>query len=121
MRYRFFKKRLPKYTPVIQPINNKKEEIINEVEEVKEDIKEEVDETKEKIVVEDNSKKPQKRNKRNKTEEDMNSFERLAAAEATIDSMQPQVKVVKADKGLIERTESSKIILTEDNRQVLND
>ena len=32
-----------------------------------------------------------------------------------------QVKVVKKDRGLIERTESSKIILTEDNRQVLTD
>jgi hypothetical protein len=31
------------------------------------------------------------------------------------------VKIVKKDRGLIERTESSKIILTEDNRQVLND
>ena len=31
------------------------------------------------------------------------------------------VKVVKSDKGLIERTESSRVILTEDNRQVLND
>lgn len=29
------------------------------------------------------------------------------------------VKRVKFDKGLIERTESSKIILAEDNRQVL--
>lgn len=29
------------------------------------------------------------------------------------------VKRVKNEKGLIERTESSKIILTEDNRQVL--
>ena len=32
-----------------------------------------------------------------------------------------EVKVVKKDRGLIERTESSKIVLTEDNRQVLND
>lgn len=31
------------------------------------------------------------------------------------------VKKVKADRGLIERTESSKIILAEDNRQVLFD
>ena len=31
------------------------------------------------------------------------------------------IKRVKADKGLIERTESSKIILAEDNRQVLCD
>ena len=32
-----------------------------------------------------------------------------------------EVKRVKKERGLIERTESSKIILTEDNRQVLND
>lgn len=31
------------------------------------------------------------------------------------------VKYVKADKGLIERVESSKIVLTEDNKQLLND
>lgn len=30
-------------------------------------------------------------------------------------------KVLKSDKGLIERTKSSKVILTEDNRQILND
>jgi hypothetical protein len=30
-------------------------------------------------------------------------------------------KVLKKDRGLIERTESSKIILAEDNRQVLID
>jgi hypothetical protein len=29
------------------------------------------------------------------------------------------IKRIKSDKGLIERTESSKIILSEDNRQVL--
>lgn len=32
-----------------------------------------------------------------------------------------QIKRIKREKGLIERTESSKIILTEDNRQVLID
>jgi hypothetical protein len=31
------------------------------------------------------------------------------------------VKRVKKDKGLIERTESSKTILTEDNKELLND
>jgi hypothetical protein len=31
------------------------------------------------------------------------------------------VKVLKKDRGLIERTESSRIILAEDNRQVLMD
>lgn len=32
-----------------------------------------------------------------------------------------RIRRVKSDRGLIERTESSKIILTEDNRQILND
>lgn len=49
--------------------------------------------------------------------------ENIAAAEELMntESVPQKVKVVKKDKGLIERTESSKIILTEDNRQVLND
>ena len=33
----------------------------------------------------------------------------------------PAVKRIKKDKGLIERTESSKTILTEDNKQLLVD
>ena len=33
----------------------------------------------------------------------------------------PAVKRIKKDKGLIERTESSKTILTEDNKELLND
>lgn len=32
-----------------------------------------------------------------------------------------KVKVDKKDKGIIERTENSKIVLTEDNKMVLND
>lgn len=32
-----------------------------------------------------------------------------------------KVKIIKKDRGLIERAESSKTILTEDNRQLLND
>jgi hypothetical protein len=35
--------------------------------------------------------------------------------------MAAPVKRVKRDKGLIERTESSKTILTEDNKELLND
>lgn len=30
-------------------------------------------------------------------------------------------KVIKSDRGLIERTKSSKVIITEDNKQILND
>jgi hypothetical protein len=62
-----------------------------------------------------------KNKKSSKTTSDMNEMEKIATAEEVMAAMAPEVKVVKKDRGLIERTESSKIILTEDNRQVLND
>lgn len=40
---------------------------------------------------------------------------------ALSDANNDRIKLVKRDKSLIERAESSKIILTEDNRQILND
>ena len=60
-------------------------------------------------------------NNKEKTEKNMD--ERVNKAEEIMKNMKAanHVKVVKKDKGLIERTESSKIVLTEDNRQVLND
>ena len=72
----------------------------------------------EKIEVE-NTKTP--KNKKKKEEKDMITKEQLSAIENAVENMNPTVKVVKKDRGLIERTESSKIIITEDNRQVLND
>lgn len=62
-----------------------------------------------------------KKNKTKKIEEAMD--EKINRAEEIMNNMKAanHVKVVKKDKGLIERTESSKIVLTEDNRQVLND
>ena len=61
------------------------------------------------------------KNNQEKNEETMD--ERVNKAEEIMNNMKAanHVKVVKKDKGLIERTESSKIVLTEDNRQVLND
>lgn len=38
-----------------------------------------------------------------------------------LDSQKPKVKVVKKEKGLIEKTETENIIITEDNRRVLTD
>jgi hypothetical protein len=61
-----------------------------------------------------------KKNKKTK-KENMDTLEQIEAAEELAKELQPEVKVVKKERGLIERTESSKIILTEDNRQVLND
>ena len=62
-----------------------------------------------------------KKNNKKKSKKDMFDKERINDIEAVVEKLQPEVKVVKADRGLIERTESSKIIITEDNRQVLND
>ena len=64
--------------------------------------------------------KPEK-NKSVKNSKKMKSVDKIEAAEMPIEAMEPKVKVVKKHRALIERVESSKIILTEDNRQMLND
>ena len=51
----------------------------------------------------------------------MNTQEKIMAAETILNDAPRNVKRVKKDKGLIERTESSTIVLTEDNKQLLND
>lgn len=53
----------------------------------------------------------------------MTTSEKIAMAQSVLnDNIQgAPVKRVKKDKGLIERTESSKTILTEDNKELLND
>lgn len=83
-------------------------------------VEEKVEEVKETVVEKTTAKK--KKNKETKTDEDMN-IEQMNQIEALAQAVNAprEVKVVKKDKGLIERTESSKIVLTEDNRQVLND
>jgi len=50
-------------------------------------------------------------------------LEEIAKAEELVNSInKPEnVKIIKKEKGLIERTESQKVILAEDNRQILND
>lgn len=51
----------------------------------------------------------------------MTTEEKIAMAQAALGGEAAPVKRVKKDKGLIERTESSKTILTEDNKELLND
>lgn len=64
--------------------------------------------------------------KNNKEKQDivMNDKEKIIKAEEILSQNvgnEKNIKRVKKEKGLIERTESSKIVITEDNRQVLND
>lgn len=74
-------------------------------------------------------KSPEKKKKSGKKTEnkkikkkDMLTEQQIELAEKQAETIaNGEVKRVKKERGLIERTESSKIILTEDNRQVLND
>ena len=64
------------------------------------------------------------KNKKDKNIKDMDTQEKIMMANAILnnqDEFSNKVKKVRKDKGLIEKTESSKIILTEDNRELLND
>ena len=80
------------------------------------------------IIKHINSMKPQKsvsavENNIDENKSVMTTEEKIAMAQAALagQSQAAPVKRVKRDKGLIERTESSKTILTEDNKELLND
>ena len=71
--------------------------------------------------------KPQKKkvynvpkNENNDTKKEVMD-KRITMAEEIINDTPKVIKRIKKDKGLIERTESSKTILTEDNKQLLVD
>lgn len=51
----------------------------------------------------------------------MDTKSKLDMAESVISDAPKAIKRIKKDKGLIERTESSKTILTEDNKELLVD
>jgi hypothetical protein len=72
-----------------------------------------------------NNTKTQKKvvNNIKENKEVMTTSEKIAMAQSVLSGSEPTapVKRVKKDKGLIERTESSKTILTEDNKELLND
>ena len=77
------------------------------------------------IIKHINSMKPQKKveNKIQENKEVMTTSEKIAMAQSVLSGadVAAPVKRVKKDKALIERTESSKTILTEDNKELLND
>lgn len=89
---------------------------VSNAEPVVEEKKKASDEAKPKKNASSNSNKDE-----DKTDAVMLTNEQLEQIEATAENLKQNVKVIKKEKGLIERTESSKIVLTEDNRQVLND
>lgn len=60
-------------------------------------------------------------NKKRKNTKNMTTDERIALAQTVLNDAPITTKRIKKDKGLIERTESSKTILTEDNKELLID
>ena len=65
-----------------------------------------------------------RKNNNEKNIKDMDTQEKIMMANAILNKQDEsinKVKKVRKDRGLIEKTESSKIILTEDNRELLND
>lgn len=63
-------------------------------------------------------------NNKEEKKEVMNTAEKVAIAQeilSTEDNKKQNIKRIRKDKGLIERTESSKTILTEDNKELLVD
>lgn len=54
-------------------------------------------------------------------EQVMTTSEKIEMAQNVLNDTPSKFKRVKKDKGLIERAESSKTILTEDNKELLND
>ena len=94
------------------------EKVENIVEEEKQEIVEQETIVVEPIIeVEDNVKDKEEI----KEDNVMDTKEKIQMANAILNAEQPKVKKVKKEKGLIERTESSITILTEDNRELLKD
>lgn len=76
-----------------------------------------------KPVIEAPKKVKTKKNKEENVEKmDENKLKQVEELVNVLSGVDPnQIKRIKSDRGLIERTESSKVVLTEDNRQILND
>lgn len=95
---RFIHKKLQNYTPAL-----------------KVSVKPTIKENKEEVKVLDNNSLKES-NVMLTTQEKINAVASILSAETEV-----PVKKLKKDKGLIERTESSKMILTEDNKELLVD
>lgn len=102
---------------VVRPIKNsvKNKNVSNTIAVLHENIVEN------EVVTSENLQK--KENKKQKKNKEMINEKKLLHMEGIVSADMPKsnVKVEKADKGLYERTENSTILLTEDNKMLLND
>ena len=108
---------------VVKPIKNssKHQNVIVANAENKVEAKEnKIEIVEDKVLAETSTKKENKRQKKSK---EMVSENKLSQLETIAGTANPSVnvKVEKTDKGLFERTENSTVLLTEDNKMLLND
>lgn len=87
------------------------------VKEIEKAQKEVVTETVAEVEVTKKENKKQKKNKEMVSENKLTQIEALAGVETS----KTNVKVEKSEKGLFEKTENSTVLLTEDNKMLLND
>lgn len=100
-------KRVIQNTPIVVETVNKTEEVVETVVKKKIEVTKEIPQTIEE-------------NKVDEKQEVMDTKTKIELANAVLgDANESKVKKIKKDKGLIERTESSKSIITEDNRELL--
>lgn len=107
----------PRRLAVLEKSTLEKVENIVVKEEIQEIVEQEAIVVEPIIEVEENVKD----NEEIKEDNVMDTKEKIQMANAILNAEQPKVKKVKKEKGLIERTESSITILTEDNRELLKD
>lgn len=97
---------------IMKHINNRKPQI--SLSKTRNESVSEKEELKKPLVTND------KKNNNVINEKIMTTSEKIAMAQNVLNGAM-NTKRIKKDKGLIERTESSKTILTEDNKELLND
>ena len=107
----------PRRLAVLEKSTLEKVENIVAKEEIQEIVEQEAIVVEPIIEIEENVKD----NEEIKEDSVMDTKEKIQMANAILNAEQPKVKKVKKEKGLIERTESSITILTEDNRELLKD
>ena len=107
----------PRRLAILEKSTLEKVENIAVKEEIQEIVEQEAIVVEPIIEVEENVKD----NEEIKEDNVMDTKEKIQMANAILNAEQPKVKKVKKEKGLIERTESSITILTEDNRELLKD
>ena len=109
------------YTPQTQTVNK---ETVIEKEQESVPLSMTEAKSKEEPKIDEKKTVKKRKNKLQESKSTMNTAEKVAMAQEILGNgaaTENNLKILKRDRGLIERTESSKTILTEDNKELLID